>query len=169
MDGINAVLFEGETVLHRSRKHWVVFIKAVVLWFLAMAAFSSREAALKHLHLSVPADFQAFVDLFIRWSVQAVLIVLAIVFASMSLSRIFSYFTTLLAITPKRLIVYDRLSGSLSSYDIGRIESVEARPGFFGPLLGYGAMAVTTGSGRRTVVSDLSQPHQFEKELFAAK
>jgi len=169
MDGINAILFEGETVLYRSRKHWVVFVKAVVLWFLAMAAFSSREFALRNLHFSVPAEFQKFLDLFIQWSVQGFLVVLALVFAYMSLGRIFSYFTTMLAITAKRLIVYDRLSGSLSSYDIGRIESVEARPGFFGPLLGYGAIAVTTGSGRRTVVPDLSRPHQFEKELFAAK
>ncbi|MBF0481044.1 MAG: PH domain-containing protein [Desulfovibrionaceae bacterium] len=169
MDGIAAILSEGETVLYRSRKHWVVFVKAVVLWFLAMAVFSQREYPLQYLHFSVPAEFQKFLALFIEWSVQAVLAALALVFACMSLTRIFSYFTTMLAITPKRLIVYDRLSGALSSYDIGRIESVEARPGFFGPIFGYGAIAVTTGSGRKTVVADLSRPHQFEKELFAAK
>jgi hypothetical protein len=169
MDGIQAILFEGEAVVYRSRTHWVVFIKAVVLWFLAMGAFSSRDVVLKHLVFTIPAEFQKFLDLFIEWTVQGVLIALALVFAYLSLGRLFSYFTTVLAITAKRLIVYDRLSGSLSSYDIGRIESVEAKPGFFGPFLGYGAIAVTTGSGRKTVVPDLSRPHQFEKELFAAK
>lgn len=105
----------------------------------------------------------------LHWAVRIVLYSAAAVLALLGLARVLSFFSNKVIITPKRVVQQDVLSGSISSLSLGSVESVSACTGLLGSLLGYGKVILITNSGQKVKIANLRRPHEFERELFAAK
>lgn len=163
------VLAENEEILYQSKKHWAVFIKAAIYFGLAAAVLVYKDPILAAVQFTPPEDLKRILPPVITWTVKSVCFTLAVVFGLMGLARLLSFFSNKVLITRKRLIQHDVLSGSLSSLDLARIESVRACTGLLGSLLGYGKLILVMGSGQKITIANLRRPHEFERELFAAK
>lgn len=114
-------------------------------------------------------DIKRFVAPIISGTVTGVSFALVVAFGLMGLARLLGFFSNKVIITGKRVITHDVLSGSLSSLDLPRIESVRASTGLLGSVLGYGRVTMVMGSGQKVSIANLRRPHEFERELFAAK
>jgi len=162
------LIYEGEDIRYRTGKHWVVLTKAALLFLLALLIWSS-EPALAHLfQFKAPEELEKFLPKIVNAAVWLIRYVFFTVFTLFALTRLFSFFTVRVALTPKRLLCDDLLFGSYS-LDLGKIESVKCAPGFFGGLFGYGKIILTASSSHRLVISNLRRPHILEQEIFAAK
>ena len=100
---------------------------------------------------------------------RIVLFSATVVLGLLGAARLLSFFSNKVIITPKRMVQQDVLSGSISSLSLNSIESVCAYTGLMGSLLGYGKVIMITGSGQKVKIANLRRPHEFERELFAAK
>ncbi len=105
----------------------------------------------------------------LHWTVRVVLFSATVVLGLLGAARLLSFFSNKVIITPKRMVQQDVLSGSISSLSLNSIESVCAYTGLMGSLLGYGKVIMITGSGQKVKIANLRRPHEFERELFAAK
>jgi hypothetical protein len=114
-------------------------------------------------------DIKRFVAPIISGTVTGVCFALVVAFGLMGLARLLGFFSNKVIITGKRVITHDVLSGSLSSLDLSRVESVRASTGLLGSVLGYGRVTMVMGSGQKVSIANLRRPHEFERELFAAK
>lgn len=122
---------------------------------------------------NTPADDQRFLSSIVisalHWTVRILLFSATLVLGLLGAARLLSFFSNKVIITPKRMVQQDVLSGSISSISLGSIESVCAYTGLLGSLLGYGKVILITGSGQKVKIANLRRPHEFERELFAAK
>lgn len=163
------VLAQDEQILYLTKKHWAVFIKAAIYFALAALVLAYKDPILKAAQFTPPEDLKKILPPVVNWTVKGACFTLATVFGLLGLARLLSFFSNKVIITGKRVIQHDVLSGSLSSLDLSRIESVRACTGFLGSLLGYGRVIMVMGSGQKVSVANLRRPHEFEKELFGAK
>lgn len=165
---LNGLVFEGEEILYRTGKHWVVLAKAVLLFVVALVIWSSGPTLLSLAQFKVPDELEKFLPKIITVAVWLVRYVFFVLFTLLALVRLFSFFTLRVGVTDRRLVCDDALFGSFS-LDIGKVESVKCEPGLFGGLLGYGKVILTASSSQRLVLTNIRRPHTLEQELFAAK
>lgn len=165
---LTGLVFEGEDIRYRTGKHWVVLAKALVLFVLAVAVWSSEPALLKLAQFKAPEELEKFLPKIIAAAVWVFRYVFFLLLTLLSLVRLFSFFTLRVGVTDKRLLCDDALFGTFS-LDLGKIESVKCEPGIFGGLLGYGKMVLTASSSQRLVLTNIRRPHVLEQELFSAK
>ncbi len=163
------VLADKEDILYQTKKHWAVFLKAAIYFGLAALVLAYKDPLLAAAQFTPPEDFKRILPPVINWSVKGACFTAAVVFGLLGLARLLSFFSNKVIITAKRVIQHDVLSGSLSSLDLARIESVRAVTGLLGSLLGYGKVIMVMGSGQKVSVPNLRKPHEFERELFGAK
>ncbi|GAB6035759.1 hypothetical protein JCM15519_03180 [Fundidesulfovibrio butyratiphilus] len=211
------ILSEREDIRYQTKKHWAVFLKAGIYFFLAIFLMWSKapwqaravtlipQEYLKGLSAEDLRSYSADTQRAIRsvtperktpaapddprkggqaieprtvgnilvhvavGVVWTVCFVLTLVFGFLALSRLLSFFSNKVVITPRRVIQQDVLSGSLSSLSLSAVESVRANTGLLGSVLGYGTVVLIMASGQKVVIANLRRPHEFERELFAAK
>lgn len=133
MSYIARVLQPGETVVHRTRLHWIVFAQSAVLLIAAVA-------------LAIGANFVASSDLAMVMLIAAALLggVGVIVFLATLLRRL----TTELAITDRR-VIHKRglIKRHTLEMNLAKVESVRVSQSILGRMLGYGEVEVRgTGS-----------------------
>lgn len=165
---LNGLVFEGEDVLYRTGKHWVVLAKAVLLFVLALVVLSSGPALQSLAQFKIPDELEKFLPKIIAVTIWVFRYVFFILFLLLALARFFSFFTLRVGVTQKRLLCDDAVFGTFS-LDLGKIESVKCEPGLFGGLLGYAKVVLTASSSQRLVLTNIRRPHILEQELFAAK
>ncbi len=165
---LKRLVFDGEDIRYRTGKHWIVFLKALAFLLLAFLVWSSKELLLSLLQFKAPEEIEQFVPVVVNGAVMTFRYAFFVIFTVLALIRLFSFFTLQVALTNKRVLCDDAVFGSFS-IDLGKIESVKSEPGIFGGLFGYGKIILTGASSQRVVITNLSRPHVFEKELFAAK
>lgn len=163
------VLSDTEEILHQTRKHWAVFLKAALYFALAVAVLAAKEPLLKATEFPPPEDLKKILPPVISWSVKGVCFTFAVVFGLMAVSKLLGFFSNKVLVTGKRMIQQDVLWGSVTSYDIRGIESVSAQTGLLGTILGYGRVRFIMCSGQKFSIPDLRRPHELERELFGAK
>lgn len=162
------LIYEGEDIRYRTGKHWVVLAKAALLFLVALFIWSSEPALASLLQFKAPEELEKFLPKIISSAVWLIRYVFFTIFTLLALTRLFSFFTVRVALTPKRLLCDDLLFGSYS-LDLSKIESVKCEPGLFGGLLGYGKIILTASSSHRVVIANMRRPHILEQEIFAAK
>lgn len=212
------ILSEKEDIRYQTKKHWAVFLKAGVYFFLAIVLMWSKTPLQARAVALVPQEYlkalsaeelrayspetqtairsaaperkappaatddprkggpaiepRTVGNILVHAAVGAVwtvCFVFTLVFGYLGLSRLLSFFSNKVVITPRRVIQQDVLSGSLSSLSLSAVESVRAYTGLLGSVLGYGKVILVMGSGQKIVIANLRRPHEFERELFAAK
>ena len=163
------VLAEKEDILYQTRKHWAVFIKAAIYFGLAAVVLAYKAPILAAVQFTPPEDLKRILPPLISGTIKGACFTSAVVFGLLGIARLLSFFSNKVIITSRRVIQHDVLSGSLSSIALGGIESVRACTGPLGSILGYGKVIMVMGSGQKVAVSNLRQPHEFERALFGAK
>jgi len=153
MSYIQKVLQPGETLIYRTRLHWLIYTQAIMFAGLAVAAAAAGYA--------VGPDFQ-----------NIGLIVAGIFFVLASISAIVSAIkrtTTELAVTDRR-VIFKR--GVISRYTIemarSKVESVDVVQSIAGRIFNYGTILVRGTGGSLEPFRDIEDPLRLRSTITAA-
>lgn len=153
MSYIQKVLQPGETLIYRTRLHWLIYIQAIMFAGLAVAAAAAGYA--------VGPDFEN-----IGFIVAGVFLVLAVISALVSaIKRV----TTELAVTDHR-VIFKR--GIISRYTIemarSKVESVDVVQSIAGRIFNYGTILVRGTGGSLEPFRDIEDPLRLRSTITAA-
>ena len=158
MSYVRKVLLPGEQVIYETGLHWLVYVRAIVL-FVAAAALSVAA-------LYVPHDSQNMaVGKNLVLGVAGVVLVLAII---TTIAAAIRRVTTELAVTDQR-VIFKR--GIFARYTIemnrSKVESVDVDQTILGRLLGYGTLLVRGTGGSLEPMESISDPLTFRTYITA--
>jgi uncharacterized membrane protein YdbT with pleckstrin-like domain len=151
MSYVDAVLQKNETVLHRGRLHWIVYLRGVLLLVLA---------AVLLLLLPVAQGWQVLVN----W--------LAILAAALSVPFLvhawYDQWITEVAVTDRR-IIYKRglIRRMTAEMNLEKVESVNVVQSILGRILDYGTIDVRGTGGGIEGVGGIAQPLAFRSAITA--
>lgn len=153
MKYVEQVLQPGERVIYATSLHWLVYLRAIVLFVIALAAIIASGA------FDDPVDFALKV-------VAAVLALFAIVSALTALIR---RATTELAVTDRRVIFK---TGILRRHTLemnrSKVETVSVDQSILGRILGYGTVVVRGTGGSFEPIRFIGDPLTFRSHITAA-
>jgi uncharacterized membrane protein YdbT with pleckstrin-like domain len=137
---IDRILQPGETVLYRGRIHWVIYLPAMIMTLLALAALSGLAAA----QTSITGYSWLFVSGAFALGAGVTL-----------LSAWFRRWTTEIDVTNRR-IVYKKgfIRRHTVELNMDKVASVDVDQSVFGRLLNYGDITVH-GTGDSDVIESL--------------
>jgi uncharacterized membrane protein YdbT with pleckstrin-like domain len=151
---VRRVLQPGETIVHATRLHWIIYIHTILLLIvcitLAGAAVSTSD----------------------NQSISLALGIAAVIFALLALSAGLRAFirrtTTELAVTDHRVIYK---SGLLSRHTIemnrDKVESVDVDQTLLGRIFGYGTVIMRGTGGSLEPIRDIGDPLTFRSHITA--
>jgi uncharacterized membrane protein YdbT with pleckstrin-like domain len=131
MSYVDRVLQPGETVLHKSRIHWIIYLPGLIFVPIAAAVFIFGDRV-------VPAPWPM--------AIAAAILVIAVYFM---IGAWFRRWTTELAVTDRR-VIFKRgfIRRHTIEMNMDKIESVDVDQSILGRLLDYGDVTVRgTGTG----------------------
>ncbi len=138
MSYIEQNLMAGEKIVYRSKKHWFVFLWAVIFLIIAIIGFASDSAP-------------------IGW----LFIVLA---ALKGLSSFITYSTSEFGVTNKRILAKE---GFIRRHSLEilltKAEGIALNQGILGRIFGYGTIVVTGSGGTKTPFHKISAPLELRK------
>ena len=153
MSYIQKVLQPGETLIYRTKLHWLIYSRAIIFAGLAVAAVAAGYAA--------GADFVN-----VGFIVAGILLVLAAVSAIISAVK---RATTELAVTDHR-VIFKR--GVISRYTIemarSKVESVDVVQSIAGRVFNYGTILVRGTGGSLEPFRDIEDPLRLRSTITAA-
>jgi uncharacterized membrane protein YdbT with pleckstrin-like domain len=152
MDYVTRVLQPGESVVHVTRLHWIIFL-AAILWF--VAALASLIAA-----LSVDGD--------LRIAGEALAVFFVVFALAAAIPALIRRVTTELAVTDRRVIYK---SGIISRHTLemnrSKVESVDVDQSLLGRLLGFGTIVVRGTGGSLEPIRMIGDPLTFRSQITA--
>jgi uncharacterized membrane protein YdbT with pleckstrin-like domain len=153
MSYVNRILEPGETVTHVTRTHWRVYLPAILLLLLAIAAFAASAY--------VPADLAAVPQI-----AAAVLLLLAFIsWFPAFLGR----WTTELAVTNRRVIFKSGLfRRHTMEMNMSKVESVDVDQSVMGRILGFGTVTIRGTGGGIEPMRNIADPIAFRNHVTAA-
>jgi uncharacterized membrane protein YdbT with pleckstrin-like domain len=131
---VERILQPGETVLYRGRIHWIIYLPAIIMMLLAVAALAGLAAA--------KTNGTAYSWMFVS---GAFLLASGVTLASAWFKR----WTTEIDVTNRR-IVYKRgfIKRHTVEMNMDKVESVDVDQSIMGRLLDYGDVEISgTGEG----------------------
>ena len=151
MSYVQRVLQPGEVLIYRTRLHWLIYARPVVLLVAALVVFGFAETRTDlHLPLLVLAGLLAAIGILDG--------------AAAALRRV----TTELAVTDHR-VIYKR--GIIGRYTIemarAKVESVDVQQGIMGRALNYGTVLVRGTGGSLEPFRDVEDPIRFRSAITA--
>lgn len=153
MSYVQKVLQPGETLIYRTRLHWLIYTRAIVFAGLAIAAAAAGYYA--------GENFQ-----YAGYLAGAVFLVLAAISGILSaIKRV----TTELAVTDHR-VIFKR--GIISRYTIemarSKVESVDVVQSIAGRIFNYGTILVRGTGGSLEPFRDIEDPLRLRSTITAA-
>jgi uncharacterized membrane protein YdbT with pleckstrin-like domain len=153
MSYIQKVMQPGETLIYRTKLHWLIYAQAIVFAGLAVAAAAAGYA--------LGTDFEN-----IAFIVAGIFLLLAVISAIVSaIKRV----TTELAVTDHR-VIFKR--GVISRYTIemarARVESVDVEQSIAGRIFNYGTILVRGTGGSLEPFPNIEDPLRFRNAITAA-
>ena len=152
MSYVQRVLQPGETVVHQSRLHPLIFLPALLLLVIAIALF----VASMQFTGDVKIGLQAAAAIFAVFAIAS--------WARAAIRRA----TTELAITDRRVIYK---AGLLARHTLemnrSKVESIDVDQSILGRLLGYGTIIVRGTGGSLEPIRMISDPLTFRSHITA--
>ena len=148
MSYIEKNLMSGESIIYRSKLHWVIFFWPA-FWFVVAVIFSIASV--------VNTSDIRMVAFF---GIPPVLIALV-----MGISAFITYKSSEFGITNKRVIVkvgFFRIN-SLEVL-LNKIEGIQVNQGIAGRILGYGSITVSGTGGTRDPFDRIDSPLEFRRK-----
>ena len=155
MTYVDKLLQPGEVVLARTRLHWFIYLRSVVIVIAALALFGASAVAQVDTDLRPPIQVAAAV---------LGLVGLWFVFIAWIKRR-----STELAVTNRRVIHKTGIfSRSTQEMNRDKVESVDVQQSLFGRIFGYGTVLVRgVGSSWEPFVH-IADPLSFRSNITAA-
>jgi uncharacterized membrane protein YdbT with pleckstrin-like domain len=156
MNYVTRVLQPGESVVHASRLHWVIFtraiIAAIICLVLVIAAMYTAGSQTQYLSLAL-------------WIAAAIFALLGVAAALRAFVR---RATTEFAVTDHRVIYK---SGLLARHTLemnrSKVESVDVNQSIPGRFLGYGTVIVRGTGGSLEPIRNVADPLTFRSHITA--
>jgi uncharacterized membrane protein YdbT with pleckstrin-like domain len=158
MKYVRRVLLPGETVVHYSRLHWVIFTRAMLaaIVCLAFVAAALYEAGSQTQYLSLAL-----------WIAAAIFALLALAAGLRAFVRRAS---TEFAVTDQRVIYKTGLLGRHTlEMNRTKVESVDVDQSILGRLLDYGTIIVRGTGGSLEPIRQVAAPLKFRGYITAAE
>ena len=153
MKYVEQVLQPGEAVIYATSLHWLVYLRAVVLLFLAL------------LCLIVAGDITQEIVVLGLKIVATLLGVLAIAYG---LSALIRRATTELAVTDRRVIFKTGILRRHSmEMNVSKVETVGVNQSILGRILGYGTVIVRGTGGSFEPIPFIGDPLNFRSHITA--
>lgn len=153
---VRGVLQPGETVVHETRLHWLIYLRAILA--LIVCGVLAGGAI-------VTAGAQQKISLAL-WIASAIFLLLAL---SAGLRAFVRRTTTELAVTDHRVIYK---TGLLSRHTLemnrSKVESVDVNQTILGRMLGYGTIIVRGTGGSLEPMRRIADPLTFRSHITAA-
>lgn len=143
MSYVNRSLIPGETVVFRTRLHWIIFAWPVVFTLVTIAAMYLRY----------------------RRTAEVLLAITLLVF----FAKYFVYIASEFAVTNKRVIVkVGVLQRRTLELLLTKVEAIAVTQGIAGQLFDCGTIMVTGTGGTREPFSNIRSPLEFRRAVQAA-
>ena len=153
MKYVEQVLQPGEAVIYATSLHWLVYLRAVVLLFLAL------------LCLIVAGDITQEIVVLGLKIVATLLGLLAIAYG---LSALIRRATTELAVTDRRVIFKTGILRRHSmEMNVSKVETVGVNQSILGRILGYGTVIVRGTGGSFEPIPFIGDPLNFRSHITA--
>ena len=151
---VRRVLQPGETVVYDTRLHWVIYIRAILLFVVCVILVAASVATSDNQNLSLALE------------------IAAAIFALLALSAALRAFvrraTTELAVTDHRVIYK---TGLLARHTIemnrDKVESVDVDQTLLGRIFGYGTIIVRGTGGSLEPIRTIGDPLTFRSNITA--
>jgi uncharacterized membrane protein YdbT with pleckstrin-like domain len=149
---IAKVLQPGEHIVHRTGPHWLVYLRALLLLVLAVAAYIAATAG------------SGDPSLVLRILAAALLLLALIAWFHAFLTRA----TTELAVTDRR-IVFKRglIRRHTVEMNTAKVESVDVDQSILGRIFGYGTVTVRGTGGSIEPLRGIAGPLAFRSSITA--
>lgn len=152
MSYINNNLAAGETVVYRTRLHWVIFIKTILSFIIAIIVlciglFNSNYPDIK----------------LIFYIVAGILFIISLIFF---LSKLIRYLSSEFAVTNSRVLIK---VGFISRHSLEllltKVEGIGVDQSILGRILKYGTIIVTGTGGTKESFALIAHPLEFRKKV----
>ena len=151
---VRRVLQPGETVVYDTKLHWVIYIRAILLFVVCVILVAASVATSDNQNLSLALE------------------IAAAIFALLALSAALRAFvrraTTELAVTDHRVIYK---TGLLARHTIemnrDKVESVDVDQTLIGRIFGYGTIIVRGTGGSLEPIRTIGDPLTFRSNITA--
>ena len=151
---VRRVLQPGETVVYDTKLHWVIYIRAILLFVVCVILVAASVATSDNQNLSLALE------------------IAAAIFALLALSAALRAFvrraTTELAVTDHRVIYK---TGLLARHTIemnrDKVESVDVDQTLLGRIFGYGTIIVRGTGGSLEPIRTIGDPLTFRSNITA--
>ncbi len=152
MSYVQKILEPGESVTHVTRTHWLVYLPAIFLLLLGIAALASSSY--------VAADLAAVPQI-----AGAMLILLA---AISWLPAFIRRWTTELAVTNRRIVFKSGLfRRHTMEMNMSKVESVDVDQSVMGRILDYGTVTIRGTGGGIEPMRNIANPIAFRNRVTA--
>ncbi len=153
MSYVQKILEPGESVTHVTRTHWLVYLPAIFLLLLGIAALASSSY--------VSADLAAVPQI-----AGAMLILLA---AISWLPAFIRRWTTELAVTNRRIVFKSGLfRRHTMEMNTSKVESVDVDQSVMGRILDYGTVTIRGTGGGIEPMRNIANPIAFRNHVTAS-
>jgi len=140
MGYVDENLMPGESVVHRTSLHWIVFVQPTVIFLIGLAAMRPDLAWLGFTLILV-----AIID---------------------GLSRLITFRTSEFAVTTKRVLVKEGWLRRRSLETLlTKVEGIGVHQGLLGRVFGYGTIVVTGTGGTKEPFSRIRSPLDFRRRV----
>jgi uncharacterized membrane protein YdbT with pleckstrin-like domain len=152
MSYLDKNLATGETVMYRTRLHWIIFIKSILLGIVAVIVFG--------IGLFKPIFPNASVIFYYGAGI------LLLIFLIMFISRWILYTSSEFGVTNSRVLIK---VGFISRHSLEllltKVEGIGVDQSIMGRMLNYGTIIVTGTGGTKESFAMISQPMEFRKKV----
>jgi uncharacterized membrane protein YdbT with pleckstrin-like domain len=151
---VRRVLQPGETIVHATRLHWVVYLRTIVLLTICILLVAVAVTTSDHQNVSLALGIAA--------------IIFALLGLSAGLRAFIRRTTTELAVTDHRVIYK---AGLLARHTIemnrDKVESVDVDQTLLGRIFGYGTVTVRGTGGSLEPLRNIGDPLTFRSRITA--
>lgn len=140
MGYIDTNLLDGEQVIYRAKRHWMVFFRSAVWAFLAFIFIGSGSSGM-----------------------GAFLVLLSVVDA---IAALLEYKTSEFGLTNKRVLIkVGFISRKSLETLLSKVEGIQVDQGLIGRMLNYGTIIITGTGGTQSPFKKISDPFEFRKRV----
>ncbi len=175
MSFIDSHLMEGESVVHRTRMHGIVFLGPLIGLAVALVILLNGNAWFdRHVWQNLPREAQrVFSPETLRWVREGwhgwnLLGLLMLAFSALPglLSAFVNFTTSEFGVSNKRVLMK---TGFISRHSLetllGKVESIGVHQGVLGRILGYGVVVIGGTGGSKEAFFGIRDPLEFRRRV----
>ena len=157
MSYVDKNLIEGERVVYRTRLHWIVLLRLILVDLLFTAGAAALLVEIYRSPGSGPVSSNPLI-----WTAAALLLIAILTLAGGMLRR---NATEMVVTTKHVMIKTGMLRRSTNEMILSKIESVRVEQGLLGRVLNYGTIILHGTGGTPDPFAQIANPLEFRRQV----